>query len=80
MQVTQAICISFNYSKAAFKPVFLFGLATATALQFFLRYSVATYKCTNASELISWHKVQQKSVGYKNYGLFQAIDYAPING
>ena len=60
MQVTQAICISFNYSKAAFKPVFLianfiflFGLTTATALQFFLRYSVATYKCTNASELIS---------------------------
>ena len=35
-----------------------------TALQLFLSYSVEIYKCTNASELISWHKYQQESIRY----------------
>ena len=33
-----------------------------TVLQLFLRYSVEIHKCTNESELISWHKAQQESI------------------
>ena len=33
-----------------------------TVLELFLRYSVEISKCTNASELISWHKTQQESI------------------
>ena len=47
---------------ALWPQILTFACLAGTKLQLFLRYSVEIYMCTNALELISWHKTQQESI------------------